>query len=82
MATSGPSGMSTRSFYGARAQAQHERNHFTVIEPNFDESDEESDSNEVELASIDEDESNYSSQSDTEESGDKSDAEVGGGDDS
>ena len=80
MATSGPSGISTRSFYGARARAQRERNHFTVIEPNFDESDGESDSNEDELASIDEDESNYSSQSDTEESGDECDAEVGGGD--
>ena len=83
MATSGPSGISTRSFYGARARAQHERNHIPVIETNFDESEGESDSNEDELASIDEDESNFSSQSNTEE-GDESDAEVhaGGGDDS
>lgn len=60
MATSGPSGISTRSFYGTRARAQHERNHSPVIEPNFDESNEESDSNEDELAFVDEDESNYS----------------------
>ena len=84
MATSGSSSISTRSFYGARAQAQHERNHFPVIETNFDKSEGESDSHKDELANIDEDESNYSSQSNTEESGDKSDAEVhaGGGDDS
>ena len=75
MATSGPasvSGISTRSFYGARARAQRERPHVPVIDPNFDESDMESDCKEDELANIDEDGSDYP-QSSTEESGNDSD---------
>lgn len=68
MATSGPPGISTRSLNGALARAQHGRYHFTVIEPNFDKSDGESDSNEDKLTHIDEDESSYSSRSGREES--------------
>ena len=68
--TKGPPGISTRSLNGALARAQHGRYHFTVIEPNFDKSDGESDSNKDKLTHIDEDESSYFSRSGTEESGD------------
>ena len=80
MATSGPasvsSNISTRSIYGPRARTQRERQHFPVIDPNFDESDMESDCNEDELVNIDEDGL-------AEESGsysDESDADVDAGD--
>ena len=33
MATYGPSGITTTSFYGARAWAQHEKNNFTAMSP-------------------------------------------------
>ena len=48
MATSGPVTFSTRSFYGSRARAQHERQHVQLMEPDFGSSDRESDDDEDE----------------------------------
>ena len=73
-----------QNFYGPRARAQRERQHFQDLVPNFDKSDREGDSNEDELPNIDEDESVYSLSS-TEESGNDSEekgAEVNCGADS
>ena len=74
------SGLATSSFYRTRARAQHERYHFTLIQPNLDKNDGESDSNDDELASIDE--SIFFLQSSSVKSNDESDAEVGDGNES
>lgn len=75
--TSTSSGISTTSFYGTRARAQHERRHSEVIETNFDESDREGDSDEDELANI-EDASEYEESSDD---SDESDIDQNGNND-
>ena len=59
MATSGPATFSTRSFYASRARAQHERPCVPLIEPNFGDSDKESDYDEDE-ANIPDEGSDYS----------------------
>ena len=60
MATSGPATFSTRSFYGSRARAQRDRSRVPLIEPNFEDSDKESDYDEDE-ANIPDEESDYPS---------------------
>lgn len=60
MATTGPGTLSARSFYGSRARAQRDRPRVPLIEPNFGDSDKESDYDEDE-ANIPDEESDYSS---------------------
>ena len=72
MATSGFATFSTRSFYGSRARAQRDRSRVPLIEPNFEDSDKESDYDEDE-ANIADEESNYSSPSEDESGEDDAD---------
>lgn len=76
MATSGPAAFSTRSFYGSRARAQRDRPHVQLIEPDFGESDKESDYDEDE-ANFPDEESDYSSPSEDENGSDSHDDDVG-----
>ena len=73
MATSGPGTFSTRSFYGSRARAQRDRPRVPLIQPNFGDSDKESDYDKDE-ANIPDEESDYSSPS--EDESDEDDADV------
>ena len=62
MAMSGSATISTKSFYGSGARAQPERQHGQLIEPDFGDSDKESDSDEDEIPNISDEESDYSSE--------------------
>ncbi|KAL9981764.1 hypothetical protein ACROYT_G010511 [Oculina patagonica] len=81
MAISGPATFSTRSFYGSRARAQRERRHVPLIEPDFGDSDKESDYDEDEVANISGEESDYSSPSEDESGSDSNDDDVVADDD-
>ena len=72
MATPGLGTFSTRSIYGSRARAQRDRPCVPLIEPNFGDSDKESDYDEVE-ANIPDEESDYSSPSEDESGEDDAD---------
>ena len=72
MATSGPAMFSARSFYESRARAQHDRPRVPLIQPNFGDSDKESDYDEDE-ANIPDEEYDYSSPSEDESGEDDAD---------